>query len=294
MTAEPQTVLDYLNVTTEHFKKYGVESPRLEAELLLAKVLGTNRVGLYVKYDMRLQAAEVAAFRELVKRRGRHEPIHYILGQREFWSLSFAVEDGVLIPRPDSEVLIEEIVQAMAARKDEALSVADVGTGTGCLAIALATELPQAKVWAGDIADVPLRLARANADALGVGARVEVVRARGLGELAALAGRRFDVVVSNPPYIRTADMAKLPPHVKKEPTLALHAGPEGLDVLRTLVADAPAALAPGGMLALEVSDQAQADQVMALCAQVGLSELRIRQDYAGLARAVVARRPEAV
>jgi len=288
---EPRTLLDFLQLTTEHFKKNGVESARLEAELMLAHVLKLDRVGLYVRYDQPLKPEEVAAYRGLVKRRSRHEPAQYILGKREFWSLSFEVEKGVLIPRPDSEVLIEELVALLAPQKAEPLRIADLGTGSGCLAIALATELTAAEVWAGDIADIPLRVAQHNAERLGVGARVKVVRADSLAALVALAGGPFDAVVSNPPYIPTAAYQELPPHIKGwEPPEALHAGVDGLDVLDVIVAQAHAALVPGGPIALEVSDAAQAGGVLAKLQAAGFTDARIRADYAGLARAVVARR----
>ena len=153
----PQTILDFIRVTAEHFKKNAVDDARLEAELLLAHAVGTNRVGLYVNYDRPLTTDEIARFRELVKRRGRHEPVAYILGVKEFWSLAFEVGSGILVPRPETECLVEEalliakaLLPGLAGRP---LRIADVGTGSGAIAVALAKELPQAEVWAGDIAD---------------------------------------------------------------------------------------------------------------------------------------------
>ncbi|MCC6621744.1 MAG: peptide chain release factor N(5)-glutamine methyltransferase [Deltaproteobacteria bacterium] len=289
--SERKTVLELLALTADYFKKNGVEAPRLEAELLLAKALGCDRVALYVRYDKPLGDAEVAAYRALVARRAKQEPVHYILGEREFWSLAFEVGKGVLIPRPDTEVLVEEILRLVADRKDEPLAVADVGTGTGCLAVTLARELPHARVVAGDIADVPLALAQRNAERHGVADRVRVVRADGLAPLVAIGGP-FDVVVSNPPYIPEADFARLPPHVRQEPREALIAGQDGLDVLRRIVADAPRALVPGGIVALEVGDRAQADAVVALFREVGAHDVHVRSDYAGDPRGVVARFPK--
>lgn len=290
----PQTILDFIRVTAEHFKKNAVDDARLEAELLLAHAIGTNRVGLYMNYDRPLTTDEVARFRELVKRRGRHEPVAYILGVKEFWSLAFEVGSGILVPRPETECLVEEalviakaLLPGLAGRP---LRVADVGTGSGAIAVALAKELPQAEVWAGDIADAPLDYAPRNAARHGVADRVHVLRADGLAPLAAAAGAPFDLVCSNPPYIRAADFDALPRHIRQsEPTVALVAGPDGLDVLRALVADAlrPDVLAPGGALLLEIGDAAQAHVLEALLAP-RFAAVRIRADYAGLARIVVA------
>jgi len=157
-----KTVLQLITVTTQLFAKHNVDSPRLEAELLLAHVLGVERIQLYVRFDQPLAEVEIARFRELVKRRGRHEPVHYILGHREFWSIDLQVERGVLIPRPDTECLVEEAVAHCRAHPDATL-VADVGTGSGAIAIALAKELPTLTVVAGDLAEVPLRGAADNA-----------------------------------------------------------------------------------------------------------------------------------
>lgn len=292
--ATPRTILDFIRVTAEHFKKNAVDDARLEAELLLAHAIGTNRVGLYVNYDRPLTTDEVIRFRELVKRRGRHEPVAYILGTKEFWSLAFEVGAGILVPRPDTECLVEEalvIAKALApGLAGRILRIADVGTGSGAIAIALAKELPQAEVWAGDVADEPLAYAPRNAARHGVAERVHVVRATGLGPLAEAAGAPFDLVCSNPPYIREADFEGLPRHVRQaEPRVALVAGVDGLDVLRTLALDAarPEVIAVGGGLVLEIGDPAQAAALEALLAP-RFAAVRVRADYAGLPRVVVA------
>lgn len=281
-----KTVLQLITVTTQLFAKHNVDSPRLEAELLLAHVLGVERIQLYVRFDQPLAEVEIARFRELVKRRGRHEPVHYILGHREFWSIDLQVERGVLIPRPDTECLVEEAVAWCRAHPDATL-VADVGTGSGAIAIALAKELPTLTVFAGDLAEVPLRVAADNARKNDVAERVTVLRADLLAPLAAAAGRAFDVLVSNPPYIAEPELATLEPHVRDwEPREALVGGPDGLDVVRALVAQLAGGLAPGGAAFIEIGcDQGEAARALLL---PHFAEVRIRKDYAGLDRVVVA------
>lgn len=293
--AQTYTVLELVKLTTQHFQKNKVESPRLEAELLLAHVLGVERIQLYVRFDQPLRDSEVAAFRELVKRRSRFEPAHYILGRREFWSLDLAVERGVLIPRPETECLVEEVLRWHEARVPAAAGsdvrsgalLAEVGVGSGAIAIALTHEIPDLTIIAGDIAEVPLRVAADNAKRHGVDGRVTIVRGSLLAPLAAVAGRPFDAVVSNPPYITEDDFAGLERNVRDwEPREALVGGVDGLDVIRALIAELPAALAEGGACFVEIgSDQGEAARkLFAAC----FAEVRVRKDYAGLDRVIVA------
>jgi len=283
------TVLDLLDKTTQLFRKNNLESPRLEAEMLLAHVLGVPRIQLYVRFDQPVSPAEVDAYRAFVQRRGRHEPVHYILGHREFWSLDLDVERGVLIPRPDTECLVEEAV-ALApklTRPDHPLVIADLGTGTGAVAIALATELEHARVFAGDLAETPVRVATANASKHGVAQRVTVVHGQGLLPLVEAAGAPFDLIVSNPPYITEAEFPNLDRHIREwEPREALVAGADGLDVYRAIVSELGQALREGGALALEIGDT-QAVSVSALVSS-RFAETKVRRDYAGLPRVVVA------
>ncbi|MCB9786944.1 MAG: peptide chain release factor N(5)-glutamine methyltransferase [Deltaproteobacteria bacterium] len=291
------TLLKTLQWTVGYFEQKGIAQARVDAEVLLAHVLGMQRILLYAHHDRPLTGEERDRYRELVRRRAQgREPVQYLTGKQEFWSLSFRVEPGVLIPRADTEVLVEEALAHARALPDErqaALRIADVGTGTGCIAIALAHELPGATVLAGDVAEVPLRLAAANAEALGVEARVRVLRADGLTPLfEAGGGQPFDLIVSNPPYIPDGEHAGLMPEVRDhEPRQALTAGPEGLDVLGPLIAASAGegVLAPGGAVLVEVSDGAQADAVVRRFEAAGFEAPRIRQDYSGLARVVVAR-----
>lgn len=283
---QPKTVLELITMVTELFRNNHVESPRLEAELLLAHVLGIERIQLYVRHDQPLGAREMDAFREVVRRRGRHEPVHYILGRREFWSLDIAVEKGVLIPRPDTECLVEEALEYLKTRGDGAKLVADIGTGSGAIAIALATEVSDLRVWAGDVAAVPLRVAADNAERHGVADRVTVVRADLLRGLSEAAAHPFDAVVSNPPYISEDGFTFLPPHVRQEPREALVAGADGLEVVRRLVAELPGALEVGGAAFIEIGAD-QGDRALEVF-RPHFKEVRVRKDYAGHDRVIAA------
>jgi len=274
--AETWSVLRLLEWTAGYFTTQGIESPRLDAELLLGDVLKLNRVGLYLHFDRPLNADELTAYRALVKRRAAREPLAYIRGHCEFWSLSLQVSPAVLIPRPDTEVLVEEALKLLP----QAGRVLDIGTGSGAIAIAIAHERPQADVAAIDISAAALKVAEANA--LDNGVQVHFAA----GDLDRLEGGPFDLLVSNPPYIAEKERATLMPEVGRfEPHQALFSGADGLAAIRRIVAQAPALLADNGWLLLEVGyDQAVA--VRDLLAAAGLTQLFIRDDYAGIPRVV--------
>lgn len=280
------SILEVLNWTTERFTREGVESPRVDAEVLLARCLNLERIRLYMDHDKPLAAEELAAYRGVVKRRLTGEPVAYITGSREFWSLSLEVTPAVLIPRPETELLVE-----LARARCEGASpvVADVGTGSGAIAISLASELPGATVYALDSSAGALEVARRNAE------RHEVKLITLLGDLLEPLAREtelgpLDLVVSNPPYVTTAEMEDLPRHVRDfEPREALHGGPDGLDVYRRLVPAAASALRSGGWLLLEIG-HAQGEAVSGLLEQVGFSDVGVFQDLAALDRAVVGKR----
>jgi release factor glutamine methyltransferase len=245
--AESWTTLRVLDWTTSRFQRAGIEPARLEAQVLLAHTLACDRVRLYTNFDRPLHPDELAAYRQLIQRRLAGEPMAYLTGEQEFWSLSFRVTPDVLIPRRDTEIAIEVVLDAVPDRAAP-LRIADVATGSGALAVTLARELGQAAVVATDVSEAAARVARDNAERLGVADRIEVR----LGDLLApLRGEVFDVLVSNPPYVRTPDIAGLAPEVRCEPRLALDGGADGLACLRRIVAGAAAHLAPGGLLALE-------------------------------------------
>ena len=279
--AERWTVLKILQWTADYFSGKEIDSARLEAELLLAATLGLDRVGLYVNFEKPLDAAELAAFRERVQRRAQREPVQYILGETEFWSLAFNVGPEVLVPRADTEVLVEEAL----VRTEGSARVLDVGTGSGAIAIALAHEKPEILVTALDCSEPALGVARNNAQRNGVADRVTCL----LGDLASLPAGPFEVIVSNPPYIPSGDWQKLMPEVRDyEPRLALDGGDDGLEAYRQLVVQAGQVLVPGGWLLVEVGI-GQAADVSVLFKVAGLVEIGQRDDYAGIPRVVMGR-----
>ncbi len=282
--AEPWTVLKILQWTAGYFKEKGIDGGRLDAEILLTDVLQLDRVGLYLNFDRPLSVDEQVLFRQMVSRRARREPVQYILGKTEFWSLTFRVTPDVLIPRADTEVLVEEALEKVSGT----CRLLDVGTGSGAIAVALASELPEARVEAVDISAAALILARDNANRHGVDGQVVFREA----DLYQLTGGPYDLIVSNPPYIPARDMADLMPEVGAfEPRLALCGGDDdGLSAYRSLAAGASGLLTPGGWLLVEVGI-GQAEAVQRLFAEVGLRELFIRNDYAGVPRVVGGRNP---
>ena len=280
--AEPWTVLKVLQWTAGYLQEQGVEGARLDAELLLTEVLRLDRVGLYVNYDRPLEATELAAYRQLVGRRARREPVAYILGRSEFWSLPLKVRPDVLIPRPDTEVLVEEALK----RAGDQSRILDVGTGSGAIAIALAHELPNAQVAAIDVSEAALLVAQENASTNGVVERVSFQ----LGNLQQLPVGPFELIVANPPYIPQGDLAALQPEVRDyEPQLALAGGKDGLDCYRSLAMQSSQCLAAAGWMLLEVGI-GQAEAVQQLLTEAGLVEVFCRNDYAGVARVVGGRR----
>jgi len=279
---ERWTVLKILQWTTDYFTGKQIDSARLEAELLLAATLDLDRVGLYVNFERPLDNAELAAFREKVQRRAKREPVQYILGEAEFWSLPFTVNPAVLVPRADTEVLVEEAL----AHIEGPAHLLDVGTGSGAIAVALAHEKPEIKVTALDCSESALQVARSNAERNKVTERVTCV----VGDLADLPAGPFGMVVSNPPYIPTLACEQLMPEVRDyEPRLALDGGDDGLSAYRLLAAQAGKVLAPGGWLLVEVGIDQAAD-VGALLMVAGLTEIKSRDDYAGIPRVVMGRK----
>lgn len=266
---ETWTILKVLTWTKGYLAEKGVENARLEAEWLLAAALGLDRVGLYVNFDKPLGEAELAACRGLVARRAKREPLQYILGSQEFCGLEFAVAPGVLIPRHDTETLVAEALR----RAPAARTVLDIGVGSGCIAVTLAKSLPDSVVSGVDTSPEALALTWRNAEQHGV--RLTLVE----GSLfEPFPGERFDLIVSNPPYIPTADLETLQPEVREwEPRAALDGGPDGLDCYRRLIPAAPNHLKPGGWLLVEVGI-GQAEAVQELFARAGFIELFVAQD----------------
>lgn len=286
------TTLKVLDWTTQRFASAGLDAARLEAQVLLAHVLGCTRVQLYTGFDRPLDPAELAAYRELIKRRLAGEPIAYLVGEQEFWSLPFWVDPAVLVPRRDTETLIDVVLDAIPpADRAAPRTVIDACTGSGCVAVTLARELPGARVIATDVSAPAAALAARNAERNGVADRVDVRT----GDLLAPAADALpaDVLVSNPPYVASAVVDTLAPEVRREPRIALDGGADGLDVLRRLAAAAPGAVAPGGLVALEHGYD-QADAVRALLDATGAFEpAATRADLGGQPRVTWARRRRA-
>jgi release factor glutamine methyltransferase len=279
---EPWTTLKLLNWTKGYLAEKGVENARLEAEWLLCAALGLDRVGLYVNFEKPLLPHELAAFRTAVGRRARREPLQYILGTQEFMGMEFRVTPAVLIPRHDTETLIHEALN----RAGDAVQVLDMGTGSGCIAVALAKLMPETQVVAVDCSLEALAVARENGEANGV-----TVRFISGSLFNPVAGERFDLIVSNPPYIPTADLAGLQPEVRDfEPMGALDGGAEGLDFYRIIIPAAAAQLNPGGWLMVEVGI-GQAEAVQGMFTASGYNEIFTSCDPGSIQRVVGGRVP---
>lgn len=294
--AQGETLAHLLAAGERALAACGIDTPRLDAEVLLADALGLGRTALYARLADTPSAAQQAAFRQRLIRRARNEPVAYISGKQEFWSLEFTVERGVLIPRPETELVVEAGLGLFGSHATDAPRIADVGTGSGCLAIALAKELPCARFWAVDRSLAALTIARRNARRHGVAARIGLW----CGDLFdAAAGRSaFDLIVTNPPYVATPSLdraAGLAPEVRDwEPRGALDGGPDGLDCYRRLLGRGSRngidLLRPGGWLVAEIGWD-QRDAVRALArSRPELSFVRCVRDYAGLDRVVVFRK----
>lgn len=271
--------LELVGWTADYFERHGVASPRLDAELLLARVLGVDRMGLYLRFEEEVRDDQRAQFRELVKRRAIDRvPVAYLTGVREFWSLEFKVTPEVLIPRPETELLVQTVSGLRPSR------VAEIGTGSGAIASALALELPEVSILAVERSRPALSVARENLEALGVAERVMLVEGDGLGPV----GPGFEVIVSNPPYVPGAEIAELEPEVQHEPREALDGGPDGLRLIRELCRDAPSRLVGSGRLVLEVG-AGQAPPVSQLMREAGAAGIETVRDLAGIERVVTGR-----
>ncbi len=297
-TSESWTVLRVLQWTAEYLRRHGSETPRLDAELLLAHVRGCQRIELYTRFDEELTADERARMRELVQRRARHEPVAYLIGGREFFGLEFHVTRDVFIPRPETETLVMELLEL--SKPLAAPKVLDVGTGSGCIAVAYAVQRPDAVVVGVDISPAALRVARQNAERHRVDHRVrflqsdlfEFLRGEPTAELAEEVGsplpRQFDFIVSNPPYVAENEADAVQPDVRlHEPHQAVFGGPDGLAVIRRLIAEAPEFLNRPGWLLLEISPE-QSEAVSRLAAETGqYGRPRFAKDLAGSRRVAV-------
>jgi release factor glutamine methyltransferase len=281
---EALTIASALKDAAERLAAAGTESARLDAEMLMAETLRIERSRLFLNRGGTLDDGALARFNALVARRAGGEPVSYIIGRREFWSLDFLVTPAVLTPRPETELLVETALKLLAAKS--APRILDLGTGSGALAVALGKEIPGSQIVATDISTEALGVARANARRHGVGERISF-RAGDL--FGAVAEMTFDAIVSNPPYIREADIAALPRDVRGfEPLIALDGGADGMDFYRRIADEAPSYLNAGGFIVVEIG-AGMAEDVAELFAQAGFADVRIEKDLAGLKRVVSAR-----
>ena len=279
--AESWTIGSLVKWAVDDFRARGIENPRLDAELLVAHALGIDRMRVILDAQRPLQGVELATLRDLVKRRRSYEPIAYLRGEREFYGLKFRVDKRVLVPRPDTETLVDAAL-TRSSHLSMSMRQLDLCTGSGCVAIAMARQRPTAKVYASDVSPDALTVARENA--LRLGAYNVAFFETDL--FAAFAGRRFDVVTANPPYIPTGDFATLQPDVRDhEPRLALDGGDDGLAIVRRIVADAPEYLDVGGLLAIEIG-AGEAPATSALFEARGFQEVRVHRDLGRIERVV--------
>ncbi|WP_455655533.1 peptide chain release factor N(5)-glutamine methyltransferase [Phascolarctobacterium sp.] len=279
------TITGVLEWTKQYFANKGIENPRLDAEILLCAVLKCERITLYVHFDQPLSEEELTEYRGYVARRAQQEPLAYILGEKAFMKHSFKVNPAVLVPRPETELLVESVAKAAAGAG--AASLLDLGTGSGAIIVSLLELLPEAVGTAVDISAAALAVAGENAEAIGVSSRLTLVESDLFAGLPA--GQAFDIIVSNPPYIPAADIAGLAADVQREPRGALDGGSDGLDFYRRIAAGCGTWLKPDGLLAFEVGI-GQAQQVAGLCRQAGLTVTALRKDYAEIERMVFATR----
>lgn len=277
------TVLEVLQSTTGYFQKRNIESPRLNAEHLLAHVLGRKRIDLYLEFERRLPESELTPLRELVKRRGSGEPLQHLLGTVEFCGRSFRCDKRALVPRPETEQLVELLVSHF--KSEIAYSrMADVGTGSGVIALTLAAEFPKAQIVGTDISEDALMLASENAERLGLADSVRFLRSNLLEEV--LPG--VDLIVANLPYVSTEDRQNLSREVLNDPEVALFAGARGDELVRQLIAQAPSWLRPGGMMVMEIGI-GQSETLVAALAEKNYRDIWTEKDYSGVIRFLFAR-----
>jgi release factor glutamine methyltransferase len=278
------TVLEIIKRTTDFFVGKGIESARLNAEHLVGHALGLQRMQLYLQFERPLAEVELEKIRPLVRRRAQHEPLQYILGETEFCGLKLKVDRRALIPRPETELMIENVVSAVGSAVPKRML--DLGTGTGAIALALAKAFPEATVVAVELSDDALALACENAEATGFVSRVEILKSRWFDSVGAES--RFDLIVANPPYLSAEETAQAAPEVRDyEPVAALTSADDGIADLREIIAGAPRFLNPGGLLALETGI-AQHGRLLEMTKAAGFARIESRQDLTRRDRYVLA------
>jgi len=275
------TVLEVLQATTAYFKKHNVENARLNAEHLLAHVLGRKRIELYLEFERELAETELGALRDLVKRRSKGEPLQHLLGTVEFCGLTFLCDKRAMVPRTETEQLVDLVESRIENRESR---IVDVGTGSGVIALSLAAKFHGAKVLAADVSDDALALARENAARLNLSASVQFLKSHLLENVEG----DFDVIVANLPYISTQDRHTLSREVLHDPQIALFAGERGDELVRELIDQAPSRLRPGGMLALEIG-LGQNEELLSALAEKNYRDICAKNDYSEVTRFLFAR-----
>jgi release factor glutamine methyltransferase len=277
------TVLEVLQSTTGYFQKRNIDSPRLNAEHLLAHVLSRKRMELYLDFERQLRESELAPLRELVKRRGTGEPLQHLLGTVEFCGRSFRCDKRALVPRPETEQLIELLITHFKSEIADSRMI-DVGTGSGIIALTLAAEFPKAEIVGADISEDALMLARENAERLGLADRVHFLQSNLLESVRP----QVDLIVANLPYVSTEDRHNLSREVLHDPEVALFAGARGDELVRQLIGQASSWLRPGGMLAMEIGI-GQSEALVAALAEKNYRDISTEKDYSGVIRFLFAR-----
>lgn len=287
-TEEPWTIRRVLTWTTEHLKKHHSDSPRLDAELLLAHALGCQRIQLYTNFDTEMSEDQRTVMRGLVQRRSKAEPVAYLIGHREFFSLDFKVTRDVLIPRPDTETLVMETLDLLKDAPPD-VKLLELGTGSGCISIAIGKHHSGVRITATDICPAALEIARENAAKHGLSDRIEFLQGDLFAALKSHPGPRFHLLLSNPPYVTSAEMATLPPDIRlHEPSVALDGGSEGLNYLRRIADEAPNYLDTGGHVLVELAPE-QAERMRDDCFSAAhWTGKKIVKDSAGHPRVVLA------
>jgi release factor glutamine methyltransferase len=275
------TVLEVLQATAAYFKRHNVENPRLNAEHLLAHVLGRRRIELYLEFERALTEAELGPLRDFVKRRGEGEPLQHLLGTVEFSGLTFLCDKRALVPRPETEQLVEFLKFEIQNPKSE---IVDVGTGSGVIALSLAAKFPEAEIFGVDVSDDALSLAEENSVRLNLKGRVQFLKSRLLESVEGL----FDLIVANLPYVSTHNRDTLSVEVLHDPEVALFAGEQGDELVRELIDQAPARLRPGGLLALEIG-LGQGEALLSALAEKNYRDICSKKDYNGVTRFLFAR-----
>lgn len=279
------TIIDLITWGKAYFEEKGVDSPRLTMEILIAHVLQKARIQLYTQFDRPLSDTELTTLRAMIKRRAAREPLQYILGETEFYGLPFAVSPAALIPRPETELLTEYVLKRVIQESVSEVSILDIGTGTGCIAISLAKHLPESSIYALDVSDSALELAKSNAERNGV----QNVQFGKINILETIPKRRFSIILSNPPYISTKDMSELEPEVgDHEPRIALTDNDDGIRFYRRFAEIFPGMLEQDGWFAVEMGF-GQSEKIKALFAAAGF-ETSFINDFAGILRICIGSR----